>query len=265
MADELEPRIDALYALPLERFTPERDALAKELAADGDRAGAARVKALRKPVVAAWAVNALAREDPDGVKALIELGDTLRSAHRRAVSGGDVEPFRAATEERRQLVNELMRKAGSDPRAGGRRHLGDDRRDRGDPGGRNGRRGDGGARPRRPTHQARPAAGDLRRGGAPGARGRAFPSGGTGRATEAQARRRQAAPRALGGRDTGASRGRRRRTRARRDPGPGPPAFGGQGPAAGRGSRAPGRLARAQASGQRAGQAGGSLNRSSLA
>ena len=61
MADELEQRIDDLYALPLERFTPERDALAKELAADGDRAGAARVKALRKPVVAAWAVTALAR------------------------------------------------------------------------------------------------------------------------------------------------------------------------------------------------------------
>ena len=32
MADELEARIDDLYALPLERFTPERDALAKELA-----------------------------------------------------------------------------------------------------------------------------------------------------------------------------------------------------------------------------------------
>jgi hypothetical protein len=111
VADELEPRIDALYALPLERFTPERDALAKELAADGDRAGAARVKALRKPLVAAWAVNALAREDPDGVLALIELGDTLRSAHRRAVSGRDVEPFRAANEERRQLVNELTRKS----------------------------------------------------------------------------------------------------------------------------------------------------------
>jgi len=109
VADELEPRIDDLYALPLERFTPERDALAKELAADGDRTGAARVKALRKPVVAAWAVNALAREDPEGVRELIELGDSLRSAHRRAVSGGDVEPFRAATEERRRLVGELTR------------------------------------------------------------------------------------------------------------------------------------------------------------
>ena len=111
MADELEGRIDELYGLPLERFTAERDALAKELVTAGDREGAARVKALRKPVVAAWAVNLLAREDPDGVKELIELGGTLRSAHRRAVSGGDVEPFRVATEERRQLVRTLTRAA----------------------------------------------------------------------------------------------------------------------------------------------------------
>jgi hypothetical protein len=111
VTDELERRIDDLYALPLERFTPERDALAKELAGDGDRAGAARVKALRKAVVAAWAVNALAREDPEGIRTLIELGESLRSAHRRAVSGGDVEPFREATEERRRLVSELTRKS----------------------------------------------------------------------------------------------------------------------------------------------------------
>ena len=73
MANELESRIDDLYALPLERFTPERDALAKELAADGDRAGAARVKALRKPVVAAWAVNALAlvAKYPEQVRILV--------------------------------------------------------------------------------------------------------------------------------------------------------------------------------------------------
>jgi hypothetical protein len=111
VADELEGRIDQLYGLPLERFTAERDALTKELVTAGDREGAARVKGLRKPVVAAWAVNVLAREDPDGVKELIELGSTLRSAHRRAVSGGDVEPFRVATEERRQMVRTLTRAA----------------------------------------------------------------------------------------------------------------------------------------------------------
>ncbi len=111
MADGPEGRIDDLYALPLERFTPERDALAKELAAAGDRDDAARVKALRKPVVAAWAVNVLAREHPDGIRELLELGDTLRSAHRRAVSGGDVEPFREATDERRRVVKDLTREA----------------------------------------------------------------------------------------------------------------------------------------------------------
>jgi hypothetical protein len=111
VAEGLEGRIDDLYALPLERFTPERDALAKELAAAGDRDGAARVKAVRKPLVAAWAVNVLAREDPGGIRELLELGDTLRSAHRRAVSGGDVEPFREATDERRRLVRDLTRRA----------------------------------------------------------------------------------------------------------------------------------------------------------
>ena len=111
MADGPEARIDDLFALPLERFTSERDALAKELAAAGDRDGAARVKALRKPVVAAWAVNVLAREDPDGIRDLLELGGTLRSAHRRAVSGGDVEPFRRTTDERRRLVKDLTRRA----------------------------------------------------------------------------------------------------------------------------------------------------------
>jgi hypothetical protein len=111
MPDDLESRIDALYALPLDRFTPERDALATELRAAGDREAAGRVKALRKPVVAAWALNALARADPAGVAELGELGDRLRDAQRRAVSGGDVEPLRAATEERRRLVARLAASA----------------------------------------------------------------------------------------------------------------------------------------------------------
>jgi hypothetical protein len=120
VADRLEVRIDALYALPLDRFTAERDALAKELAAGDDRDAAARVKSLRKPAVAAWAVNVLGRNDPDGLRELIELGDRLRSAHRRAVSGGDVEPFRSAAEERRRLVKDLTREAGAIlERAGG--------------------------------------------------------------------------------------------------------------------------------------------------
>jgi len=111
VADGLEGMIDALYALPLDRFTPGRDALSKELQAAGDGEAAKRVKGLRKPVVAAWGLNALAREDPEGIRELLELGTRLRDAQRRALSGGDVEPLREATEERRRLVGRLARKA----------------------------------------------------------------------------------------------------------------------------------------------------------
>lgn len=111
MADEVEGRIDGLYALPLDRFTPERDALTKELQTAGDPEAAKRVKALRKPVVSAWALNALAREDAEGIRELLELGTRLRDAQRRALSGGDVEGLREATDERRRLVGRLARKA----------------------------------------------------------------------------------------------------------------------------------------------------------
>jgi hypothetical protein len=107
VAEDVELRIDALYAGALDRFTPDRDALAKELRAGGDREAAERVRALRKPVVAAWALNRLAREEPKGVAELERLGRRLRDAQADAMSGGDPEPLRAATEERRALVGRL--------------------------------------------------------------------------------------------------------------------------------------------------------------
>jgi hypothetical protein len=111
MGDDTERRIDDLYVLPLDRFTPERDALSKELAGSGDREAAARVKGLRKPVVAAWALNLLAREDPEAVAELEDLGRRLRDAQRRALSGGDAEPLRLAIEERRAVVARLAGRA----------------------------------------------------------------------------------------------------------------------------------------------------------
>jgi hypothetical protein len=111
VTDPIDERIDGLYAGELGRFTPERDALAKELAAEGDKDGSKRVKALRKPVVSAWALDVLAHEEPGEIDELLELGVRLRDAQRRAISGGDVEPFREATDERRHLVAELAGKA----------------------------------------------------------------------------------------------------------------------------------------------------------
>ena len=108
---ELEAGIDELYAGPLQAFVRERDALAKSRAAAGDAEGAARVRALRKPVVSAWALNRLARQAPEDVIDLVALGDRLRAAQRRAISGADVEPLREAIEERRRAVTSLARAA----------------------------------------------------------------------------------------------------------------------------------------------------------
>jgi hypothetical protein len=122
VTEDIETRIDELYALTLDRFIPERDSLATELRAAGDREAAERVKSQRKPVVAAWALNRLAREDPSGIEELAAAGGRLRDAQRRALSGGDTEPLRTATHERRTLVARLaagaraiLEREGTDP------------------------------------------------------------------------------------------------------------------------------------------------------
>lgn len=100
---------DALYALPLEEFTRERDALAKQLRADRDRDSAAAVKALRKPGTAAWVVNQLARTEPACVEALLSAGEALRAAQADAVSGsGSAGDLRDAVAAERAAVDELM-------------------------------------------------------------------------------------------------------------------------------------------------------------
>jgi hypothetical protein len=93
----IEDVADRLYALAPEEFTGARDAAAKE--ADGDDRKA--VKALRKPTVAAYVVNMLARHRRDDVEALVALGDDLRAA---MAGNGDI---RALSEQRRDLVRDL--------------------------------------------------------------------------------------------------------------------------------------------------------------
>ena len=75
----IEAEIDGLYGLALEEFTKERDALARRLRADGDRDAAASVAELRKPVLAAWVVNRLARERHADVEALVEAAAAIRA------------------------------------------------------------------------------------------------------------------------------------------------------------------------------------------
>ena len=99
-----------LYGLPLDRFVTERGALAKSLRAG--RAGARTrrgVAALRKPSVAAWAVNQLVRTQRAAVQELFDAGDALRDAQADLLAGsGDGRALRAAGERERAAVEELV-------------------------------------------------------------------------------------------------------------------------------------------------------------
>jgi hypothetical protein len=77
---ELDAELDRLYDAPLNEFVAARDELAKRLRGDGQGEEADQVKALRKPSVAAWLVNRLARERELDVQRLLNAGETLRKA-----------------------------------------------------------------------------------------------------------------------------------------------------------------------------------------
>jgi hypothetical protein len=103
----VEKELDSLFAAPLDEFVAERDALAKRLRADGDREAADRVKALRKPSAAVWAVNQLARRQQKDYRALLEAGDKLRKAQEQVLGGEPPETLQEAASDERKLVERL--------------------------------------------------------------------------------------------------------------------------------------------------------------
>jgi DNA repair exonuclease SbcCD ATPase subunit len=105
MSDALLELADELYALPMDRFTPERDARAK--AAKGDKDLVAALKTLRKPSVAAWVVNLLVRRDPGQVEQVLAVGAALREAQ----EGMDGAELRTLTRQRRQLTSAVTGQA----------------------------------------------------------------------------------------------------------------------------------------------------------
>jgi hypothetical protein len=98
---------DRLYGLPLEEFTPARDAAAKQLRAAGQRDIAAEIKRLRKPSRLAWALNQVRRHDPDPVDELIGAGERLQEAQRQLVEAGERGLLRDAAAEERELVGRI--------------------------------------------------------------------------------------------------------------------------------------------------------------
>lgn len=113
----LEEELDRLYALPLNEFTSARDEIARRLRGEGERDLADEVKALRKPTVAVWLVNQLAREREVDIKRLLKAGEALAKAQASATG------FAEARSDEQQALERLAsaaREAGVGPQAADR-------------------------------------------------------------------------------------------------------------------------------------------------
>jgi len=109
MAQAPDDAVDRLYGLPREEFIGERDALAKQLRADGRRDEAAAVKALPKPTVAAWAANQAVRSQKRAARDLWKTGDALSAAQDAVLAGkGSGAKLREASERERAAVETLV-------------------------------------------------------------------------------------------------------------------------------------------------------------
>jgi hypothetical protein len=113
-----EPRsgddpVAALFEVPPDRFVAARDALARSLGEAGDKPGAAKVKALRKPSATVWTLNQLARRNPAELKALFEGGQAMRRAQAQAIGGQGADELRRATQATRKQIAALVRSAES--------------------------------------------------------------------------------------------------------------------------------------------------------
>ncbi|MFF7379468.1 hypothetical protein ACIP4Q_35860 [Streptomyces massasporeus] len=104
---------DELYALRPEEFTAARASAMASARTAGDRELAERIRALRKPSLAAWVSNLLVRSSPGEVEPLLRLGEGLRQAHQdldgaqlRELSRRQHALIRALSLQARQLAKE---------------------------------------------------------------------------------------------------------------------------------------------------------------
>ncbi|MGZ6545414.1 MAG: hypothetical protein ACXVEI_08895 [Actinomycetota bacterium] len=103
--------VRALYRGAPEGFIAARDALAKRLRDEGRDGDAAEVKKLRRPTVAAWALDRLADVESDAIGELLNAGAELARAQRATLSGRDPQALRDATTTRRELIVRLTEMA----------------------------------------------------------------------------------------------------------------------------------------------------------
>jgi hypothetical protein len=109
--ENLEEALDRLYGLGPESFVAERDALVRELRTAGERETAEQVKQLRKPTLAAWTINQLARQERRDVDLLLDAGHRLREAQERVLAGEDPGRLTEARRAERDALGALHKAA----------------------------------------------------------------------------------------------------------------------------------------------------------
>lgn len=109
--DTLRDEIAALYVGELEQFVSARTALVKRLRSEGRRDDAAAVGKLRKPTLAAWALDVVCVEDPGTLDALVAAGAGLRDAQEAALRGGAPADLRDAFDARRGVIRSITNAA----------------------------------------------------------------------------------------------------------------------------------------------------------
>jgi len=108
---EWDDEVAGLYALEPGRFIAARNALAKQMKADGDKDGAAAVAKLGRPTIVAWALNQSARQDPQRVAELVEAAGRVAGAQADLMAGGDAAALRSATAAQRTAAGEVAHTA----------------------------------------------------------------------------------------------------------------------------------------------------------
>jgi len=106
---DVETEIDRLYQLPAADFVAARNALAAGLKSAGDKDAVARVRALARPNVAAWAANQTYWTARSEFDVLIDATRRLRSAH----AEGAGTALREAMQQRRQSLAAVLSRAQS--------------------------------------------------------------------------------------------------------------------------------------------------------
>ena len=99
--------LEQLYAAEPEQFVAERKRLERELRDAGQTAEANQLAARPKPTVPVFVANRLARDESDGVAALISAAERLTAAH----EAGDPNALRKEQADLTRRVAELVQKA----------------------------------------------------------------------------------------------------------------------------------------------------------